>query len=48
MLPNALPTMIITYTGMGIYTERGKNLYTEQPVAAVLSGTCGLYYGGHL
>ena len=36
------------YTGMGIYAERGKNLYTEQPVAAVLSGTCGLYYGGHL
>ena len=36
------------YAGMGIYAERGKNLYTEQPVAAVLSGTCGLYYGGHL
>lgn len=36
------------YAGMGIYAERGKNLYTEQPVAAVLSGTCGLYYGSHL
>ena len=37
-----------SHTGMGIYAERGKNLYTEQPVAAVLSGTCGLYYGSHL